>query len=203
VEQDIVNAFKFVTKMYEETSFLLKDFSEVMAQNGFKNVIGNAFGAEKVSKSINEPKYWSPRYASLFFKPESQTSNLPLLGVTVSFYDLEPKAIPPVLILGFARGMDHPKQTWRYEWFIMAYFNDSRLVEYFIEKDGQKVPMDDPLKPDGNCIYFKSRLGDDSYAWFKDGYLIAIPLLDVKDYNQIQQLSKQLITLWKEKLEKL
>ena len=75
MEENIVNAFECVAKMYEETSFLLKDFSEFFYSKNFISLTSNSMGSTMISKDLNQPRYWLPRYAAMFFKPKSQKEN--------------------------------------------------------------------------------------------------------------------------------
>lgn len=115
----------------------------------------------------------------------------------MSFYDLKPEPIVPVLILGFANGMNHPKQSWSYWWFHSAFLNEGKSVEYFDTKEGKPFPLDWKPSTDNKVVYFKSKYTDDSYTWFKDGYMFAHKLLEIKDYTKIKELAEIIVSLWK------
>ena len=198
MEQNVINAFGYVAKVYEETSFLLKDFNEVLAQHSFMTVLGNSIGTTYLSRDINSPKYWLTRYAAIFYKPQDQEADSPLLSVTACFYDLKPEEISPILILGVARGMDHPKQNWNYNWFFSAFFNEGGFMNYYKKENGELKPFEGILDAEKDTIYFKNRMSDEKYNWFKEGCLFTMPLLQVKNYDMIQELSERVVKLWKE-----
>jgi hypothetical protein len=200
MKQDIINSFDNIAKFYEETSFLLKDFSEAITNHQFISISGNSIGTTYVSKAINSPRYWLTRYAALFFKPNNQEDNSPLLSVTVGFYDLEPKAVEPYVILGIVKGMDHPerKKGWQYWWLFSPFFNDEKAFDYSIVKNGKEQKISIPSM-DGKITNFKCHYSDESYHWPKEGSLFVLPLLSVKDNNQIKILSQKVVDLWKSK----
>ena len=199
MEDNVVNAFSCVSEMYVETSFLLKDFSEVLTGSRFSRMTpGNSIGTTYVSKALDSPRYWLTRYAGLFFKPLKQKADNPLLSVTVGFYGLGGKAVPPFLICGIAKGMDHPKQRWQYWWLYCAFLNDKDAFDYFITKNDEQEKFDHSPETKGEIIDFKCRYDRDSYHWPHSGRFFALPLLSVKDYNKIKELSNKLIELWNE-----
>jgi len=198
MEQNVINAFGYVAKVYEETSFLLKDFNEVLAQHSFTTVLGNSIGTTSLSRDINSPKYWLTRYAAIFYKPQDQEADSPLLSVTVCFYDLKPEAISPILVLGVARGMDHPKQSWNYDWFFSAFFNEGGFMNYYRKENGDLRPFEGIVDAEKDTIYFKNRMSDEKYNWFKEGCLFTVPLLQVKNHDMIEELSERVVKLWEE-----
>ncbi len=198
MKQNIIHAFENTAKTYEETSFLLKDFSEVITKHEFSSISGNSIGTTYVSKAINSPRYWLTRYAALFFKPNDQEDNCPLLSVTVGFYDSGPKAVEPYLILGVIKGMNHPDKNWQYWWLFSTFVNEEDSFEYYIVKKGNKRKVSIPTL-DGEIIDFKCHYTDEYNDWPKEGSFFALPLLSVKDYNQIETLSQKVIELWKSK----
>lgn len=201
MKQNIINAFDNAAKVYEETSFLLKDFSEAIAKHQFSNIIGNSIGTTYVSKSIDAPRYWLTRYAALFFKPNHQEDNNPLLSVTIGFFDLEPKAVEPYLVLGVVKGMDHPKRSWEYSWLITPFLNQENAFDYYIENEEKKQNVSIPAM-DGEVFDFACHYSSESYTWPKEGSLFALPLLSINDYNKIETLSQKVVDLWKSKFGK-
>jgi len=198
MEKNIINAFDYVAKIYEETSFLLKDFNEALAQYGFTTIMGNSIGTTYLSRDINSPTYWLTRYAAMFYKPPDQEKDSPLLSVTACFYDLKPAPISPMLILGVVKGMDHPKQTWNYDWFFSAFFNQGGFVDYYKKENGELKPFEGILEAEKETIYFKNRMSDEKYNWFKEGCLFTVPLLQVKNHDMILELSERVVKLWEE-----
>lgn len=199
MKENIKNAFECVKQVHKETSFLLKDFSEALGSCRFINIIsGNSIGTTYVSKDINSPSYWTPRYITLCFKPEEQQPNFPLMFVTVCYYDINesPNAIEPLLILGMADGMDDPsKRGWEFWWVYSAYFNENNTTEYFMDKEYKNPLMEKP-SPNGKIVYFKHKNPNNNWRWFKEGALFAVSLLDVKDYATIKEYAKKLADLW-------
>jgi len=198
MEQNVINSFGYVAKVYEETSFLLKDFNEALAQHGFTTITGNSIGTTYLSRDINSPRYWLTRFAAIFYKPPDQKADTPLLSVTVCFYDLKPAPISPVLVLGVAKGMDHPKQSWNYNWFFSAFFNEGGFLNYYKKENGDLKPFKGILDANKETIYFKNSMSNEKYYWFKEGCLFTVPLLQVKNHNMIQELSERLVKLWEE-----
>jgi hypothetical protein len=194
--ENVVNAFSCVSKVYEETSFLFKDFANILTESGFEKIReGNEIGTHDVSANINKPKYWLPRYVSSFFKPSFQKDNRHILGLSACFFDLTPNAIPPILLVGIAQGMDHPEQNWAYWWFQRAYFNKEDVFQYFLVKD--EINTSQASQPQlRDWVYFKTVFTNESYQWPKNGFLFGVPLLEIKDYKEIESLVRRVVALW-------
>jgi len=195
---NIINSFENIAKIYEETSYLLKDFSEAITKHKFVSISGNSIGTTYVSKSIDSPRYWLTRYAALFFKPKNQKDNSPLLSVTIGFYDLEPKATEPFLILGVVEEMNHPKKDWQYWWLFTPFLNEENAFDYSIAKGEKKIKLNIPAM-DGEIVDFRCRYSNESYHWPRKGSMFAVPLLSVKDHNQVEVLSQKVLNLWRNK----
>jgi len=130
---DVMNSFGNVAKIYEETSFLLSDFSDEMSRLGFVRMNpGSSIGTE-TSKSIGSPRHWHVRYASLSFKPEGQDSDEPSVCITVIFCDYVGEPIMPYLIAGFVN------LEWHYYNFNNAYLD---AKERFEGNDGKWTELD-------------------------------------------------------------
>jgi len=137
---DVMNSFGNVAKIYEETSFLLKDFSDEMMQLGFVRLRSDSGIGTETSRNIGMPKKWHVRYASLSFKPKGQDSNEPYVCITAIFCDYEGEPIMPYLIAGFVN------LEWQYYNFYNAYLD---AKETFEGKDGKLIRLD---RGDGYAI---------------------------------------------------
>jgi hypothetical protein len=185
--ENIKNAFSCVATVFTETSYLLKGFEEAFAKHGFKKVSrGNAILTDYVSKNLNSPTCWLPRYVSLFFKPQNQKRSSPIASVTVCFYDLEPMAIAPQLVLGVAAGPT--VNSW---WFRSACFN---RTNYAHTAQGSDQRIEGPLPVDGTITDFDCDKNKD--GWPKSGSLFSVPLLDVNDQSKINNLVDKVYQLW-------
>jgi len=199
MKKDIINSFGNVARIYEETSYLFKDFSAIISGKNFKNITGNSIGTTSVSKALDASGYWLTRYAALFFKPIDQEANDPLLSVTVGFYNDELEAVEPYLALGVVKGMDHVRKSWQYWWLYSPFINEGNNFEYFSETSGDEQKTNAPSMNE-EIIRFKCTFDDSSYTWPKEGWFFAVPLLDVRDAKDVERLSRKIIELWTAKV---
>ena len=201
ISENVRNAFDCVLKIYEETTFLLNDFTEELAAFNFVNLSPNSIGTHDVSKSMQWPKFWMVRYGSQFYKQKKQDINNPLLSLTVGFLgysDGGPNVIEPFLAIGVIRGMDHPNQGWQNWWLYHPVINLDGAYEYDPE-DYQGQPYVGDRKNRYNIINFKCRRLDTSYDFPKEGSFFTTPLLSINDTENIKELSKKCFELWSEK----
>lgn len=173
---DVMNSFGNVAKIYEETSFLLKDFSDEMIRLGFVRMNSGSGVGTDTSKSIDNPRLWHVRYASLDFKPKGQDGHDPYTSITAIFCDYHSEPIVPYLIAGFVK-MAGSDMQWQYYNFYNAYLD---AKETFEGKDGKLIRLDRG-----------------------DGYAIAQPLLQVGNTECVKNLANNIVKYWEEKIGKL
>lgn len=97
--QNVVNAFRNVIKVYEETSFLLKSFADVLASRGMIRESTGRGIVTNTSKSIDQPKQWLPLHAGWNFWPKGQKENFPNITVMVVFCS-DDEDVQPYLVVG-------------------------------------------------------------------------------------------------------
>lgn len=165
---DVKYSFGNVAKIYEETSFLLKDFSDEMMRLGFVRLRSDSGIGTETSRSIDRPKEWHVRYASLSFKPEGQDRNEPYVCITAIFCGYESEPITPYLVAGFVN------VVWQYYNFYNAYLD---AKETFDGNDGKPIRL--------------SR--GDGYV-----YAIAQPLLNVSNTEDVKRLAQDAVKCWEE-----
>jgi len=130
---DVMNSFGNVAKIYEETSFLLKDFSDEMMRLGFVRLRSDSGIETETSRGIDNPKMWHVRYASLPFKPKGQDSDEPYVCITAIFCDFEGEPTMPYLVAGVTA---LKCKTWN---FYNAYLD---AKETFEGNDGKPLRLD-------------------------------------------------------------
>jgi len=193
MKNNVINAFDCVSKIYEETSFMLKDFTEIISNHKYELITGeNTIGY--VSKKIDYYQYWLARYCSLFFKLQDQQETYPLLSITAGFYNLESKSVEPYLILGVVEGMEHEKASWDYWWLFSPFFNEKDVFDY-VNYETHEI-LESAPGINRNPVKFKCRYTNDSYNWPKKGVFFSEPLLSVSSHKDIESLAQETIHLW-------
>ncbi len=171
--QNVINAFETVSKIYEETSFLIKDFSAELNKLGFVSALPNKVSmGTNGSASLKYPKYWSLLYGAWFFRHCNQKDNCHWICITVSFFDLDLKA-DPRLLLGVLKRRDNSGE-YAYNWLHWAYFNRTSSEN-----------SDDKIK-------FSYNVKDSVYL--ADGF--STSLLSVKDRSHMEDLLTKVINIW-------
>lgn len=172
---NVKNTFENVVKIYEETSFLLQDFSAIL-KNDYKfescnnNKIDNYGG---YSRSLDWPQYWFSRCVEMCFKPNGQTNNNRLINITVIFYNKH-KEEAPRLVIGV---LDTDGQS---GWLHDAYHNESNNYKYSHEYEYNNMRKFD--------------FQNDKIL----GSLFTRPLLLIKNYEHVKELATCAIKLWQE-----
>jgi len=169
---DVMNSFGNVAKIYEETLFLLKDFSDEMMQLGFVRLRRDSDIETKISRSIDMPKGWQVKYASWSFKPEGRDGNEPYVCVAAIFCDHEGEPIKPCLVAGFT------DLVWEYYNFYDAYLDEKEIF------DGDNGKLRRLSRGDGYVC------------------AIAQPLLQIGNTEYVKKLAQDIVKHWKEKAGK-
>ena len=177
--KNVTNAFGVITKIYEETAFLLKDFSAILNLNDLKfhcvnpNFIEVYYGH---SKGLDSPHRWLARNAELRFKPNKQTDYKKLISVTVSFRSFSSleKTSEPYLIIGVLENMEGSG------WLYAAYHNEDDDYEHNPPKDQWK---------DEEMIEFTFRKD-------KKGRFFVKPLLQIKNTEEVKRLAGKIVECW-------
>ena len=189
--KNVTNAFDVVTKIYEESGFLLKEFFSKLGEHKFvgKNntYIENYAGR---SKSLDYTEYWLVNDAELCFKNEGKTDYNQMISVTISFRsfnfnkqasDQYLQALYPHLLVGILENMGEDERRQLYK----AYHNEDDNYEYASPKN--------EWQPD-KLIEFNVRKNKDKKGWF-----YAIPLLQVKGTEDVECWTKKIVEDWKKK----
>ena len=198
--ENIKASFDNITKIYEESSFLLKDLAAELEKLGYeKEPRGNSIGTTYVSKNINSPRYWLTRYAALFFRTKAKPDYNRLLSTTVIYFDHEPTAIDPWLIVGV--GEKSESAHWDYWWMYSAFLNEEQKFNYYHGTDNAKLNIDSPKQ------HWQSQAQDWGFTvpdtqnnpyHPKAGKLFAVPLLETKS-EDVGKLAKRGLKLWNTK----
>lgn len=169
---DVMNSFGNVAKIYEETSFLLKDFSDEMMRLGFIRLRSDSGIETETSRSIDRPKEWHVKYASLSFKPEGQDSNEPYVCITAIFCGYNSEAVTPYLVAGFVN------MEWQYYNFYNAYLDDKAT---FNRNDRKLIRLN---RGKGYIC------------------AIAQPLLSVGNTEDVESLARDVVKCWRDEVKK-
>ena len=194
--ENINASFNNIAKVYEETSFILKDLAAELEKLGYEKIPkGNSLGTTYVSKNINSPRYWLTRYAALFFKIKAEPDSKRLLSTTVSYFDLDTKAMDPWLIVGVGEKSD--SDHWDYWWMYSAFLNDEQKFEYY-ERDNTKLNIDSPHGQSQEREWgFRVPDAENNPYHPKAGKLFAVPLLTINSFEDIKELAERGTKLWK------
>ena len=193
----IKNSFDIVARVYEESSFLLKDLAEELEKMGFEKLQGNEIGTE-TSRLIDKWKKWLPRYASFFFKSKDELDSKRLLSITAIYFDIDLKVVKPYFIIGVSEMFDGGK--WDYWWMDAAFFNRDDMFRYY-GKDNEALCIESPRQ---NWQSKEDEWGfkvpnERSTSYPKAGKLFAIPLLEINNIEDIKKLACRGSKLWNTK----
>ncbi len=195
----IKTSFDNVAKVYEESSFLLKDLVAGLEKLGFeKTPTGETIGTTDVLKKINFPRYWLIRYASLFFWATGEPKSNRLLSLSISYFDLDPKAMKPYLIVGV--GEMFKSDDWNYWWMYSAFLNEKKLFEYY-GTDNKKLNIVSPEQEwqhQGQEWGFEVPNVKNNPSYPKAGKLFAVPLSEIKS-EDVRKLAERGLKLWNTK----
>ena len=170
---NVKNSFDNVAKIYEETSFLLKDFSKEITGLGFDKEMPNDGIGTHGSTSIDYPKQWPVRYASLFFMPKDQVDKKRYVCITAIFYDDSGELITPCLVTGVIKtSQEYLVLKQKYGVLYDGYLKDK---DKFEGKDGKFVELDGK------------------------GSVIAQPLLQINSAEEVKNLAQRMVDCWTEK----
>ena len=195
MDDNIKNAFNCVAKMFDETSFLLRDFKDIMEKkhdftSTQKGKNANAI-CTNTSKSLNSAKEWLPRYIADIYERKQQAQNKganSLLLITVSFYNGELNAVGPYLVLGVVKGSTTPWQLHS------PFFNDSDSYEYSDFETEEKLTLPHSMDKNIKFRWLNSTKRKQGYP--VEGIFFYEKLLSIKDYKDIELRAKRIVDLW-------
>ena len=186
-KESVTNAFYAVTKIYEESSFLLKDFSAILSDLKFHCVNSNSIEVyHGYSRGLDSPHRWLASNIELRFKPNKPTDNNRLISVTVSFRSFSSFEQPsePYLIVGILENTEGPG------WLSAAYHNEDGDYDY-----GVDTPPKDEWKEE-QIIEFTFRENKD-----KKGRFFYKSLLQIKNTEEVKKLAGKIVKCWEGKKE--
>ena len=174
--KNVVNAFKNVIKVYEETSFLLKSFADVMQSSPHDMLQENPHNLFflTTSKIIDRPEEWLPPFAGLKFRHKDAAEDSPRVGVVAAFLGVEANWTP-YLAVGVIEAATHIEPLYRY-------FRSNR-EEFVQSKEDEFVQSVD------NIVAMST----------KQGVFKSLPLLQVRDEAFVKDLAEWVIGSWKDK----
>ena len=194
----IKKSFDIVAEVYEESSFLLKDLAVELERLGFEKEPAGSIGTTDVKKDINSPRYWLPRYASLVFGATAEPRSKRMLSLSISYFDLDPKAMKPYLLMGV--GEMFKRDYWHYWWMYSAFLNEKKLFEYY-GTDNKKLNIVSPEQEwqhQGQEWGFEVPDVKKNPYYPKAGKLFAVPLLEIKS-EDVGKLAERGLKLWNTK----
>ena len=159
---------------------------------------GNSIGTTYVSKDINSPRYWLTRYASLFFWATAEPKSNRLLSLSISYFDLDPKAMKPYLIVGV--GEMSESGNWHHWWMYSAFLNEEKKFVYY-GIDNKKLNI---VSPNQEWQHQEQEWGfevphvKNNPYYPKAGKLFAVPLLEIKS-EDVGKLAERGLKLWNTK----
>ena len=179
---DVKNAFDIVTKIYKESSFLLKEFASTLDEHEFVSVSKTPmenYGG--YTRSLGYTEGWLVNCAELRFKSPEETHNDRLISVTVSFrsFSSYKELSESYLIVGILENMEDS-----IGWLYAAYHNEGNGYEYAHPKsEWQKEELVD-------FTVSKDRK--------RKGCFLATPLLQVQSVEDVKRLTGKIVARWKE-----
>lgn len=198
LSENVKISFDNIANVYEESSLLLIDLAAELEEIGFEKLKGmkNSVGTTDLSRDINWPRYWLIRYATLFFQTETEPDGNRLLSATVIYFDLEPKAVKPYLIIGVCEKFDGG--SWDYWWMHRAFFNGGNMFRYY-GRDNKILSIGNPhLDWQSKEDEWGFKVPDGGTPWPKAGKLFAVPLSEIKS-EDVGKLAERGVKLWKTK----
>ena len=199
LSEHIKVSFDNIAKVYEESSFLLKDLVAGLEKLGFEKLPkGDSIGTTYVTKNINSPRYWLTRYAALFFGATAEPESNRLLSLSISYFDLDPKAMKPYLIVGVGEMSEN--DYWQYWWMYSAFLNEEKMFEYY-GTDNKKLNI---VSPEQEWQHQGQEWGFDvpdvknNPSYPKAGKLFAVPLIEIKS-EDVGKLAERGLKLWNTK----
>ncbi len=200
---NIKNAFSLVFDVYQEAAFLVKDLEKAVARGGFRSA--NKATGHKTGNSYDRPDVWLATFNCRYWVEDrpgrliKKGANILFLGCTV-IYALYGKAIEPLFTYGVLQGMDNPEAEFYHEWLLHVYQNEGGNYAY-CRNEEEKEFVAPP--PDRQSTSFLCRLSDESYAWAKRGVIVAFPLTDIREPNDINLLADEMRDLWHKQISVL
>jgi hypothetical protein len=198
LENNAINTFDNIKRIYEETSFLLKDFSEAICKHHFESILKNTILKSGSSQSLDNSYYWITHYITQFYKPIKQSGPDPLLSISAGFYDIENKAVEPFLIFGIIKKVNNSFGGNPSNWLHDILYNRDNFFNYI--SGGEKTNQ---IPVNGTIVDFEFKMTEEYIKWPSRGSIFAVPLFSVKNYEDIEQLSVKMINLWKTKYNDL
>ncbi len=195
----IKNSFDVVFSVYENTAKLMLDLEKEVAARGFIRV-NEATGAS-LSYSYDRPekwlttflcRYWTEAIGGAVFK---QGPLLYFLGATIIFAKRD-QGIEPLFSYGVLQSMEAALAEFYHEWLLYVVQNEEGNFTY--SRDGNycnlvEVPADKKL------TRFQCRLPDKKYKWPKQGFVVAFPLTDIRDNQDVASIADGMKLLWQER----
>lgn len=182
----------------QESSLLLKDLAAELEKLGYKKEpTGNTIGTTDLKRNINSPRNWLVRYAALLFWPTDEPKNR-LLSLCISYFDLDPKAMKPYLIVGV--GEMYKSGYWHYWWMYSAFLNEEKMFKYY-GADNKKLNIVSPEQEwqhQGQEWGFEVPDVKNSPFYPKAGKLFAVPLSEIKS-EDVGKLAERGLKLWNTK----
>lgn len=196
LSKNVKISFDNIANVYEESSLLLKDLVAGLEKLGFqKTPTGDSIGTTYVSKNINSPRYWLTRYAALFFWATAEPKSNRLLSFSISYFDLDPKAMKPYLIVGVGEMFE--SDNWDYWWMYSAFLNEKNMFEYY-GTDNKKLNIVSPKQEwqhQGQEWGFEVPDVKNNPSYPKAGKLFAVPLSGIKS-EDVGKLAERGLKLW-------
>lgn len=188
---NVKTSFDNIVKVYEESSFLLKDLvteiEEKNSEKGFRQKKGNEIGSY-ISKHLGNPKYWFARYATLFF--EAIGSKYSLSATIIYFHDLE--SFKPCLIMGVVKNIDGNTKNYNW-WMDDVFFNRNSKFSYY-GKDNKNIESPHLDWQRGGNEWCFERRHHKATSYPEDGKLFAVPLLEI-NREGVGELAKRVLKL--------
>ena len=175
LSENVKISFDNIANVYKESSFLLKDLVVGLEELGFqKTPAGDSIRTDFVSKNLNSPRYWLTRYAALSFRATAEPESNRLLYFSISYFDLEPKAVKPYLIIGVCEKFDGV--NWDAWWMHSVFFNDDNMFRYY-GNDNEILSIENPyLDWQSKEDEWGFKVPDGGTRWPRAGKLFAVPL---------------------------
>jgi len=194
----IKNSFEVVFKVYENTARLMLDLENEVAARGFVRV-NEATGAS-LSCSYKNPgkwlttflcRYWTEKIDGTTFK---QGPLLYFLGASIIFANRE-KGIEPLFSYGVLQSMEEEKAVFYHEWLLDVVQNEKGNFTY--SRNGETCDFVE-LPADKRLTTFYCRLPDKKYKWPKRGLVVAFPLTEIRDNQDLASIADGMNLLWQE-----
>jgi hypothetical protein len=188
-------AFDYVSRVYGESAYLLRDFQHRMDAAGFDPV--RTDNGSEHSYRLDAPAWWMPQYLSMYWLQRGGSPSTGYrkvyAGLTVAFFTPQGRAIQPVLVYGVARSMDHPQAGDARAWLWYAATGHENAFTYTQDGKAQERP---PVETPGALVRFECSFDDTSYFWPKAGYLKVVDLMELASADTVAAIAEELRALW-------